>query len=241
MFQSPGKLNNNLVQQFSFKDESIIYVEEEMAEKNNVFMNGLNGDKHAAPEPVSEKAGRRSLQLKRQNPPAEPMAINDSENTQPEQKVSKEVEKPLAGNRTEKPCGRTPEEEKTSKESKEPRENKKPSQDSKNGKASAKQISDQKKAREGHKSKEEETINFKESESSVCQHNRTIVGKSQEPEDRHLLTREKNVPVQSVQSSNLDSGVQHEESNQENEDEGSQTETQANTPAKVNPNAFSCH
>uniref|UniRef100_F6WUI3 Myosin 18b n=1 Tax=Xenopus tropicalis TaxID=8364 RepID=F6WUI3_XENTR len=61
--RSPGKLSESLVQQFVFKDENILAVEEEeeMASKNNLFMNGLNGDKH--PGQATEKTSKINLNL----------------------------------------------------------------------------------------------------------------------------------------------------------------------------------
>lgn len=228
--KSPGKLNNNLVQQFAFKDENILSVAEEMADKNNVFMNGLNGDNHAAPEPVSERAGRRSLSFKtlksppkRQNITAEPMNIKENDNPLKEQKTSKEIKKPPADHKNEKPSDKTPEEQNTSK------------------KASGKPSSEQS-AKECQTSQEQESKTIKDSEGTVCQPSKTTAGKSQEPEDRHLPT----VPVESAESSNLISGVGQvyqestyvlkentlEDRNRENEVEG-QTEKQIKTPTKV--------
>ncbi|KAM4808061.1 unconventional myosin-XVIIIb [Rhinophrynus dorsalis] len=59
VLKSPGKLSNTLVQQFVFKDENILAVEE-MSAKNNLLMNGLNGDKH----PGQETTGKISLNMK---------------------------------------------------------------------------------------------------------------------------------------------------------------------------------
>ncbi|XP_066460005.1 unconventional myosin-XVIIIb [Eleutherodactylus coqui] len=88
--KSPGKLENSLVQQFIYKDENILTVGEEMAGKNNVFMNGMNGDKHPGQGEAPEKASKRTIELKpvniptkRQNAP-EPRNSNKSES-----KVSK--------------------------------------------------------------------------------------------------------------------------------------------------------
>ncbi|KAG8455740.1 hypothetical protein GDO86_001797, partial [Hymenochirus boettgeri] len=47
--KSPGKLSDTLVQQFMFKDENILEVEE-MAAQNDVIMNGLNGEKNPGQE-----------------------------------------------------------------------------------------------------------------------------------------------------------------------------------------------
>ncbi|XP_063769282.1 unconventional myosin-XVIIIb isoform X2 [Pseudophryne corroboree] len=94
--KSPGKLDNTVVQQFVYKDENILTVEENMAGKNNVFMNGLNGDKHLGPAQVPEKAGRRSINLKpvriptkRQNSP-EPKKVPESESS--ENKLNEQTE-----------------------------------------------------------------------------------------------------------------------------------------------------
>ncbi|KAM5191668.1 unconventional myosin-XVIIIb [Mantella aurantiaca] len=251
ILKSPGKLNNNLVQQFAFKDENILSVgEEEMADKNNIFMNGLNGDKHAAEGPVSEKAGRRSLSLKtlrsppkRQNPPAEPMTIKESENPLTEQNTSKEMEKTLADTKNETPCDETPEGQKTGNENMETKANKKPPLECKIEKASGKPISEHKK---WQKSQKQESKNIKGSESSVCQLSKTIEDKSQKPEDRHLPTLEKNVLDESAQSSNLKTEIgqayqesvyipkenMQEDSNQEHELEESQKEEEGKIPAK---------
>ncbi|XP_075681988.1 unconventional myosin-XVIIIb [Rhinoderma darwinii] len=91
--KSPGKLNNSLVQQFVYKDENILTVGEEMADTNNVYMNGLNGDKHPGKaealekEEAPENASRRAINVKpvksptkRQSTP-EPKNVNKSEST----------------------------------------------------------------------------------------------------------------------------------------------------------------
>lgn len=202
-----------------------------MAEKNNVFMNGLNGDNHAAPEPISEKAGRRSLSFKtlksppkRRNPPAEPMNIKENDNPLKEQKTSKELTKTPADHKNEKPSDKTQEEQKTGK------------------KASGKPSSEQS-AKECQTSQEHESKAIKDSAGTICQPSKTTEGKSQEPEDKPLPI----VPVESEQSSNLESGVEQvyqksthvlkenmqEDSNQEYEVKGQQTEKQINTPTKV--------
>ncbi|XP_078521685.1 unconventional myosin-XVIIIb [Lissotriton helveticus] len=54
VLKSPGKLPDNLVQQFLLKDENILFIEQEMeGEKAEPLANGLNGEKHQ--EQVSEK------------------------------------------------------------------------------------------------------------------------------------------------------------------------------------------
>lgn len=80
-------MNDTLVQQFVFKDENILTVGEEMAGTNNVYMNGLNGDKHPGNNEAPEKSSKRTIQVrpiksptKRQSPP-EPKNINKSEST----------------------------------------------------------------------------------------------------------------------------------------------------------------
>nr|DBA22886.1 TPA: hypothetical protein GDO54_013877 [Pyxicephalus adspersus] len=250
---SPGKLNNNLVQQFAFKDENILCVEEEMADKNKVFMNGLNGDKHSVPGPVSEKAGRRSLTLKslksppkRQNPPVEPM-MPASENPLTEQKTSKESEKPLAEDKNEQTCDKTPEEQKTSKESKELRENEKTPKECKNEKASVNPPLEHKKDKECQKPPEQESGNTKSLKNTVHQTCKITEDKSHKPEERHLPTVEKEMPIEISQSSILETGVgqlnqentyvletnKGERSNQDNEEEGSRTESQGKSPTKV--------
>ncbi|XP_018415994.1 PREDICTED: unconventional myosin-XVIIIb [Nanorana parkeri] len=251
--KSPGKLNNNLVEQFAFKDENILSVGEEMADNNNVFMNGLNGDKHAVPGPVSERAGRRSLSLKtlkspqkRQNPPEEPMAIKESENLLTEEKTRIDIQKPLADHKNEKLCDKTPEVQKTSNQSNESEEGEKQKTplEYKNEKVSGKPSSEHKKTKEGQKSLEQESKNIKESESKVCKPSKTTEGKSQEPEGRCLSTLGKIVPVESPLSSYLETAVgqesayvpnenMQENSNQEKEEEGSHIEKQGKTPTKV--------
>ncbi|KAM3938083.1 unconventional myosin-XVIIIb [Leptodactylus fuscus] len=85
--KSPGKLNDSLVQQFVYKDENILTVGEEMAGTNNVFMNGINGDKHREKEEPPEKANKRAIHLKPVKSPTKrqstqvPKNINRSEST----------------------------------------------------------------------------------------------------------------------------------------------------------------
>ncbi|XP_063310710.1 unconventional myosin-XVIIIb isoform X1 [Pelobates fuscus] len=83
VLKSPGKLSDTLVQQFAFKDENILVVEEEMSNKTNVFMNGFNSDKH--PGILPERPNRKQLTLKiprnhpkRQKP--EPRPSTETEN-----------------------------------------------------------------------------------------------------------------------------------------------------------------
>ncbi|XP_075425072.1 unconventional myosin-XVIIIb isoform X2 [Ascaphus truei] len=91
--KSPGKLSNNLVQQFVFKDENILAVEEEMAGKNNLFMNGLNGDKHSGQ--VAEKPVKRSLGLKVvRNPTKKQSAPEPKPTEKTEDKVSRAEDNP---------------------------------------------------------------------------------------------------------------------------------------------------
>ncbi|XP_075070551.1 unconventional myosin-XVIIIb isoform X2 [Mixophyes fleayi] len=101
--KSPGKLNNTAVQQFVFKDENILTVEENMAGKNNVYLNGLNGDKHPGPAQVPDKGGRRSLNLKtvriptkRQNS-AEPKNVKESEDAVTKPNELTESKSPVPG------------------------------------------------------------------------------------------------------------------------------------------------
>ncbi|XP_056374046.1 unconventional myosin-XVIIIb [Hyla sarda] len=78
--KSPGKLNNSLVQQFVFKDENILTVGEEMASTNNVFMNGLNGDKHPGKSETPEKESKRTIRLKPVKSPTKRQSTSDPKN-----------------------------------------------------------------------------------------------------------------------------------------------------------------
>ncbi|XP_040272499.1 unconventional myosin-XVIIIb isoform X1 [Bufo bufo] len=97
--KSPGKLNDSLVQQFVYQDENILTVGEEMAGINNVFMNGLNGDKHPGKGEASEKASKRAIQpvkspTKRQSI-QEPKNINKSETPVNKNNGRKESKSPV--------------------------------------------------------------------------------------------------------------------------------------------------
>ncbi|XP_069606714.1 unconventional myosin-XVIIIb [Ranitomeya imitator] len=88
--KSPGKLNNSLVQQFVLKEENILTVGEEMAGTNNVFMNGLNGDKHPGKAETLEKASNRAKDLKSVKGPTNRQSSSQANNiTNSECKVNK--------------------------------------------------------------------------------------------------------------------------------------------------------
>ncbi|KAM4707086.1 unconventional myosin-XVIIIb [Discoglossus pictus] len=88
VLKSPGKLSDTLVQQFVFKDENILEVEEEMAGKNNVFLNGLNGDK--LPAEVTEKTVKRNFNLKNvKSPPRRPNQPQPRSSVETEDQVMK--------------------------------------------------------------------------------------------------------------------------------------------------------
>ncbi|KAM4049146.1 unconventional myosin-XVIIIb [Anomaloglossus baeobatrachus] len=88
--KSPGKLNNSLVQQFVLKDENILTVGEEMEGTNNVFMNGLNGDKHPGTAEAVEKTSNRTIHVKTVKSPTNRQSSSEPYNiTKTESKVSK--------------------------------------------------------------------------------------------------------------------------------------------------------
>ncbi|XP_053558065.1 unconventional myosin-XVIIIb [Bombina bombina] len=85
--KSPGKLSNTLVQQFAFKEENIINDEDEMATKNNLFMNGLNGEK--PPGQITEKPSKRNINLRvLKSPPKKQNMPQPRPNTEDQSKKS---------------------------------------------------------------------------------------------------------------------------------------------------------
>ncbi|XP_072003128.1 unconventional myosin-XVIIIb [Engystomops pustulosus] len=103
ILKSPGKLNDSLVQQFVYKDENILTVGEEMAGTNNVFMNGLNGDKHPGQGQAPEKENRKSIHLKPVKSPTkrqstlEPKKIKNSESMVNKTNELNESKSPVPG------------------------------------------------------------------------------------------------------------------------------------------------
>ncbi|KAM8960687.1 unconventional myosin-XVIIIb [Pelodytes ibericus] len=88
VIKSPGKLSNTLVQQFGFKDENILSVEDEISNKNNLFMNGINGDKHS--EQLPERPHKKTLNLKSiRSPPKRPTPPKNRPSAEIETKASK--------------------------------------------------------------------------------------------------------------------------------------------------------
>ncbi|XP_053325374.1 unconventional myosin-XVIIIb [Spea bombifrons] len=79
VLKSPSKLSNNLVDQFVFKDENILSIEEEMANKNNLLMNGLNGDKHPAKLP--ERPAKKTIHLKAVRSPSKRQTQSEPKTT----------------------------------------------------------------------------------------------------------------------------------------------------------------
>ncbi|XP_069476372.1 unconventional myosin-XVIIIb [Ambystoma mexicanum] len=93
VLKSPGKLSNNLVQQFLLKDENILFLENEMeGENSEPLASGLNGDKNR--EQVPEKI-----------PTKKPLSLKIHRNTGKKQAVpiSKQAPPTLKQEKTTKP------------------------------------------------------------------------------------------------------------------------------------------
>ncbi|KAM9330816.1 unconventional myosin-XVIIIb [Gastrophryne carolinensis] len=229
VLKSPGKLNNNLVQQFTFKDENILSLEEDMAGNNNVFINGLHEEQKKGPVP--EKAGRQSLNTKNlKSPPkrldsvAEPKAVNKVEKQPMEQTTIKESEKPSVEYKKE--CDKVPAGNTNNKESKtpEPKSGNELKSKAANAKSSEAKLppADSKK--------------IKKPETKVAEPLKITESKSPEPteEDKHLPAEEENqAQTVDVKIDGLDENKKVNGGNQENEDlRLEKRESTERTPAK---------
>uniref|UniRef100_A0A8C5LTT9 Myosin XVIIIB n=1 Tax=Leptobrachium leishanense TaxID=445787 RepID=A0A8C5LTT9_9ANUR len=102
--KSPGKLSDTLVQQFAFQDENILEVEEEMANKN-VFMNGLNGEKHTVKLP--ERPNKRPVNLRIARTPLKRQTSEPRPSTETENRINQNqgIQSCISPVPTEEPVG----------------------------------------------------------------------------------------------------------------------------------------